>query len=74
MDLTHPNLAATHFQIYMALQNARGAWGSGLGGRIAERLQPRTMFGLGAVIEILPLVLLPFLDPRKARERFERDG
>jgi hypothetical protein len=32
------------------------------------------MFGLGAVIEILPLVLLPFLDPRKARERFERDG
>jgi PAT family beta-lactamase induction signal transducer AmpG len=74
MDLTHPHLAATHFQIYMALQNARGAWGSALGGRIAERLQPRTMFGLSAVIEILPLVLLPFLNPRKAREQFERDG
>jgi MFS transporter, PAT family, beta-lactamase induction signal transducer AmpG len=68
MDLTHPRLAATHFQISMALLNVRGVWGSRLGGRLAERLPATGMFGLAALVEILPLVLLAFLDPRKAKE------
>jgi MFS family permease len=74
MDLTHPRLAATHFQIYMALQNTRGFWGNRLGGWSAERIAAPRMFGLGALIEVLPLVLLPFLDPRKAKESSEANG
>jgi MFS family permease len=68
MDLTHPRLAGTQFQIYMALQNLRGSWASRLGGWSAERVSARRMFGFGALIEVLPLVLLPFLDPRKVKE------
>jgi MFS transporter, PAT family, beta-lactamase induction signal transducer AmpG len=67
MDLVHPRLAATQFQLYMALQNTRGFWGTRLGGWSAERLSPPRMFGLAAAIEVLPLVLLPYLDPRRAK-------
>jgi hypothetical protein len=74
MDLTHPRLAATHFQVSMALLNLRGVWGSRLGGRLAARVAPTTMFGLGAVVEMLPLVLLLWLDPRRAKATFEGEG
>lgn len=74
MDLTHPRLAATHFQLYMALQNVRSAWSSRIGGRMAEHLPATRMFGIGAVIEILPLALLFLLDPRKAQKDFARDA
>jgi MFS family permease len=74
MDLTHPRLAATHFQVSMALLNLRGVWGSRLGGRLAARVGAPAMFGLGAVVEMLPLVLLLWLDPRRAKARFEREG
>jgi MFS transporter, PAT family, beta-lactamase induction signal transducer AmpG len=68
MDLAHPRLAATHFQVSMALLSVRGVWGSRAGGRLAERLAPTTMFGLGALIEIAPLALLLLLDPRRWKE------
>ncbi|HEY5281224.1 MAG TPA: hypothetical protein VIM14_00405, partial [Polyangia bacterium] len=71
MDLTHPQFAATHFQLCMALRNTCGAWGGRVGGRLAERLPATSMFGLGAVLEIAPLAMLFFLDPRKARESFQ---
>jgi len=74
MDLAHPRLAATHFQISMALLNVRGVWGSRFGGRLAERMAPTTMFGLGALIELAPLVLLLLLDPRRTREAFATDA
>jgi MFS family permease len=67
MDLAHPRLAATHFQVSMALLNLRGVWGNRLGGRLAERVAPATMFGAGAILELLPLVLLPWLNPKKAK-------
>jgi MFS transporter, PAT family, beta-lactamase induction signal transducer AmpG len=67
MDLAHPRLAATHFQISMALLNLRGVWGNRLGGRLAERVAPTTMFGMGALIELAPLVLLVWLAPSRAR-------
>jgi len=73
MDLTHPRLVATHFQTSMALLGSRSVWGSRLGGRLAERLAPTTMFGLGAVIELLPLALLCWLHPSRARASFERE-
>lgn len=65
MDLAHPRLAATHFQVSMALLSVRGVWASRLGGLLAERLAPTTMFGLGALIEVAPLALLLLLDPRR---------
>lgn len=74
MDLTHPRLAATHFQIYMSLQNVRSSWSSWLGGRIAERVRPQSMFGLAAALEVVPLVLLFALDARKTRAAFEADA
>jgi len=73
MDLAHPRLAATHFQVSMALLNVRGVWGGRLGGRLAERVSPATMFGLGAVIELAPLALLLLLSPSKARAKFAAD-
>jgi PAT family beta-lactamase induction signal transducer AmpG len=74
MDLTQPRLAATHFQVSMALLNLRGVWGSRLGGRLADRVAPTAMFGLGAVVEVLPLVLLLWLDPRRAKATLEDRG
>jgi PAT family beta-lactamase induction signal transducer AmpG len=74
MDLTHPRLAATQFQIYMALMNTRGFWASRLGGWSAERVPAPRMFGLGAVVELLPLLLLPFLDSRKAKDDADGTG
>jgi PAT family beta-lactamase induction signal transducer AmpG len=68
MDLTHPKLAATHFQLAMALLNARSYWGTRVGGQLAERLPPTSMFGLAALLEIVPLVVLFFLDPHKAKQ------
>jgi hypothetical protein len=70
MDLAHPRLAATHFQISMALLNLRGLWGNRIGGHLAERLPTTAMFGLAALIEIAPLVLLLAIDPRKAKAAF----
>jgi MFS transporter, PAT family, beta-lactamase induction signal transducer AmpG len=74
MDLTHPRLAATHFQVSMALLNMRGVWGGRLGGRVAERVSAPTMFGLGALVEVVPLALLLLLDPRQARRDFADEG
>jgi PAT family beta-lactamase induction signal transducer AmpG len=73
MDLTNPRVAATQFQIYMALLNIKDACAQKLGGRLAERISAPTMFGLAAIIEVLPLVLLPWLDARRAQADFARE-
>ena len=74
MDLTNPRVAATQFQVYMALLNMKDAWAQKLGGRLAERMSAPAMFGLGAIVEVLPLVLLPWLDARRAQADFARDA
>jgi PAT family beta-lactamase induction signal transducer AmpG len=74
MDLTNPRLAATQFQIYMALLNAKDAWALKVGGRLAERIPAPAMFGLSAIIEVLPLVLLPWLDARRAQADFAKSA
>ena len=73
MNLTNPRLGATQFQVYMALLNVKDAWAQKLGGRMAERTSAPAMFGLGAIAELLPLVLLPWLDARRAQADFARD-
>jgi MFS transporter, PAT family, beta-lactamase induction signal transducer AmpG len=72
MDLTNPRVAATQFQMYMALLNVKDAWAQKLGGRLAERMSAPAMFGLGAIVEVLPLLLLPWLDARRAQAGFAR--
>jgi MFS family permease len=67
MDVTNPKIAATHFQFFMALLNVRSVWASMAGGHAAERLTPVTMFLLAAGLELLPLALLPFIDPGRAK-------
>jgi PAT family beta-lactamase induction signal transducer AmpG len=74
MDLTNPRVAATQFQIYMALLNAKDAWAQKLGGRLAERMPAPAMFGLAAIVEVLPLLLLPWLDARRAQADFAREA
>lgn len=74
MDLTNPRVAATQFQVYMALLNIKDAWAQKLGGRLAERMPAPAMFGLSAIIEVVPLLLLPWLDARRARSDFAREA
>lgn len=66
MDLTNPRVAATQFQVYMALLNLRGVWAPLVGGRLAAIAPAPAVFGAGAAIEILALALLPLLSPRAA--------
>jgi MFS family permease len=73
MDLTNPRLGATQFQIYMALLNIKDAWGQKLGGRLAEHMSAPALFGLSAIVELLPLAMLPWLDPRRAQADFARN-
>jgi hypothetical protein len=58
----------------MALLNMKDAWAQKLGGRLAERMSAPAMFGLSAIVEVLPLLLLPWLDARRARADFARDA
>jgi predicted MFS family arabinose efflux permease len=73
MNITNPRLGATQFQVYMSCLNLKDAWAMKLGGRWAESISAPAMFGLGAMVELLPLVLLPWLDPRRAQADFGRD-
>jgi PAT family beta-lactamase induction signal transducer AmpG len=65
MDLTNRRVAATHFQIYMALINLRLSSVSFLGGRAAAILAPPGMLALAAALELAPLALLPLLQTRR---------
>jgi hypothetical protein len=51
--------------------NLRLTAASYVGGRLGERLAPPAMFALAALLELLPLALLPFLDARRAAEQFQ---
>jgi PAT family beta-lactamase induction signal transducer AmpG len=73
MNLTNPRIAATQFQMYMALLNIKDAWAQKLGGRMAERISAPSMFGLAAIVEVVPLVLLLWLDVQRAQADFARD-
>jgi PAT family beta-lactamase induction signal transducer AmpG len=67
MDLTDPRLAATHFQVFMALFSVRSIWAAKVGGRLAEQMSPAMMFLMAAAIELAPLALLPFIASRRGK-------
>jgi PAT family beta-lactamase induction signal transducer AmpG len=73
MDLTDPRMGATQFQIYMSLLNLKDAGAMKLGGGLSERMSAPAMFGLSALVEVLPLMLLPWLDARRAQADFARN-
>jgi MFS family permease len=58
MDFTDPQVAATHFQFFMAMMNVRSAWASWAGGKLAEVTGRPAMFTLAAALELAPLALL----------------
>jgi len=73
MDLTNPRLGATQFQVYMSVANSRISAAVYTGGQLAERMAPRSMFLVGGVIELLPLLLLPLLSIRTAQAAFAKE-
>jgi MFS family permease len=72
MDVTNPRLPAMHFQFFMALYSVKLWLASREGGQLAERLSPLAMFVVAASIELLPLALLPLIDPRRAQATYRR--
>lgn len=72
MDLTSPRLGATQFQVYMSVANSRISAAVYTGGQLAERVAPRSMFMVGGIIELLPLLLLPLVSIRTAQAAFAK--
>lgn len=70
MDLTHPQVAATHFQLFMGLMNLRMMWTAFAGGRMAAVTPTSTMFVIGGLLELVPLALLLVIDPRRMAKSF----
>jgi MFS family permease len=73
MDLANPRAGATHFQLYMSALNLKSTGAEYLGGQVATRVSPATMFGLGGLLELLPLPLLLFIDPAAVRRALGRN-
>jgi PAT family beta-lactamase induction signal transducer AmpG len=69
MDLTSRRVAATHFQIYMALFNLRLSTASFLGGRASAFLAAPAMLAVAAALELAPLGLLPLLQTRREEQQ-----
>lgn len=59
MDLTDPSVAATQFQIFMALSNVRLSWAPAAGGALSGHLSTAVLFGVAATLELASLVTLP---------------
>ncbi len=73
MDLTNPAAGATHFQLFVSIANLRGTWAPFLGGHLAERTAPQTMFALGGVLELLALPLLLAINIKTVRRALGLD-
>ena len=65
MGLTSPLVAATQFSGYMALRNLMYSYSSTWQGRFAELHGYMATLKLDAWIAFLPILMIPFLTPRK---------
>jgi len=65
MGLTSPLVAATQFSGYMALRNLTYTYSSAWQGRHAELHGYLATLRLDAWIAFLPILLIPFLKPRR---------
>jgi hypothetical protein len=65
MGLTSPLVAATQFSGYMALRNLMYSYSASWQGSFAEAQGYMATLRLDAWIAFLPILLIPFLTPRK---------
>ncbi len=61
MSYCQPGVAATQFQVFVALYNLRSAWTIPVGGWLAKQWPVSTLFVVAAGLDVLPLMLLVFL-------------
>jgi PAT family beta-lactamase induction signal transducer AmpG len=66
MGLTNPKIAATQFTAFMALSNLTIYYTNTWQGHIAEHINYVTVLYWDAALVLIPLLVLPFLTPRKA--------
>lgn len=72
MDLSNPAVGGTQFTAFMGLSNVRNSWSSWLGGQVAEVISAPRMYLLAAAVAMVPLVLLPLVDPAQAKRAFRK--
>jgi PAT family beta-lactamase induction signal transducer AmpG len=70
MQVSNPRVGATHFAIYMAATNLTYSFTAPLGGIIADRMGFVALFGIGAVLQVLAVVLLLPIDAERAKAHF----
>lgn len=70
MDLSNPAVGGTQFTAFMGLSNVRNSWSAWLGGQVAEVVSAPRMFMLAAAVAMVPLLLLPLVDPAQAKRAF----
>lgn len=68
MDVTTPEVAATQFTAYMAMQNLVISYTSTWQGWSIEKFGYPTTLGIDACVGLVGIGLLPFMTPRKNRE------
>ena len=72
MDITTPAVAATQFTAYMAMQNFAISYTSNWQGHSIVRFgYPKTLV-LDCIAGLLPLLLLPFMAPKKGQAEVDR--
>jgi MFS transporter, PAT family, beta-lactamase induction signal transducer AmpG len=65
MSYCQPGVAATQFQVFVSLYNLRSAWTIPVGGWLAKQWPASTLFIVAAGLDVLPLLLLLVLTPRR---------
>jgi len=73
MNLTNPRVGCHAIPVYMALLKCEGRGGRRRLADARRALSAPACFGLGAMVEVLPLVLLPLAGCRRAQADFARD-
>ena len=68
MGLTNPAVAATQFTGFMALQNISITIANNWQGQVAENINYSTVLWIDAFLVIIPILVLPFMTPREAKE------
>jgi PAT family beta-lactamase induction signal transducer AmpG len=68
MGLTNPAIAATQFTGFMALRNLTISYTNAWQGAAVDKWDYSTMFYIDAALAIIPILVIPFLWERRAKE------
>lgn len=69
MGLTNPAVAATQFTGFMALSNLTISYTNNWQGFVAQEMGYSAVLWIDAALVLVPLMLLPFMTPRKPTDR-----